>query len=489
MKTYLILLFSLIIQASCFAQPIALHPQNPHYFIYNNKPLVLITSAEHYGAVINTAIDYKTYLDVLHKNDFNLTRIFSGAYCEGTYYDFEPGKEYKWEENQNTLSVRPNKLLAPWARSDSPGYINGGNKFNLDKWDDDYFTRLKDFCRRAAEKNIIVEVVFFSANYGPVTWKNSPLNAINNINGIEKIAYNQFHLPTNKKLINYQLTMVKKMVEELNEFDNIYFELCNEPYWLKGIPETEASIKKQQFLPEIEAWQQMISATVKATEKRLPKKHLIAQNFANQYLKIENSDTNISILNFHYAYPPKAVTDNHHLNKPLAFDETADGLDAPNRRREAWAFILEGGAVYNNLDWSYAHDDITGMGRNAAGERQIGTLVWQQLQVLIKNINGFYFIKAQPLNSSFKKELPVGVNLYGLEIEGEDYMLYWVKDKIVGFEKWSISLPAGNFSIQWVDPLNGNIIEQQNVEHAEGVLNLNIPFFSDDITLRLKRIH
>jgi hypothetical protein len=33
------------------AQPIALHPDNPRYFLWRGKPTVLITSAEHYGAV------------------------------------------------------------------------------------------------------------------------------------------------------------------------------------------------------------------------------------------------------------------------------------------------------------------------------------------------------------------------------------------------------------------------------------------------------
>ena len=31
-------------------QPIALHPDNPHYFLWNGKPAVLVTSGEHYGA-------------------------------------------------------------------------------------------------------------------------------------------------------------------------------------------------------------------------------------------------------------------------------------------------------------------------------------------------------------------------------------------------------------------------------------------------------
>ena len=35
------------------AFPIRLHPDNPHYFLWRGKPTVLITSGEHYGAVMN----------------------------------------------------------------------------------------------------------------------------------------------------------------------------------------------------------------------------------------------------------------------------------------------------------------------------------------------------------------------------------------------------------------------------------------------------
>ena len=37
--------------------PIQLHPENPHYFLYKGKPLALITSAEHYGALLNLDFD------------------------------------------------------------------------------------------------------------------------------------------------------------------------------------------------------------------------------------------------------------------------------------------------------------------------------------------------------------------------------------------------------------------------------------------------
>src|SRR5688572_11794393 len=72
--------------------PIALHPDNPHYFIYKERPTVLITSGEHYGAVLNLDFDYATYLETLASDGLNLTRVFTGAYVE-------PVGAFKIEQN------------------------------------------------------------------------------------------------------------------------------------------------------------------------------------------------------------------------------------------------------------------------------------------------------------------------------------------------------------------------------------------------------
>src|SRR5690349_21833809 len=64
------------------AAPLSLHPENPHYFLFRDKPTVLITSAEHYGAVLNLDFDYVKYLDTLAADGLNLTRTFTGAYVE-----------------------------------------------------------------------------------------------------------------------------------------------------------------------------------------------------------------------------------------------------------------------------------------------------------------------------------------------------------------------------------------------------------------------
>src|SRR6476661_6100827 len=109
------------------AEPLSLHPDNPHYFLFRGKPTILITSAEHYGAVLNPDFDYIKYLDELAAHGLNNTRTFSGAYVE---------PQGAFNIAKNTLAPDGKKFLCPWARSDQPGYAGGGNKFNLTKWDE-----------------------------------------------------------------------------------------------------------------------------------------------------------------------------------------------------------------------------------------------------------------------------------------------------------------------------------------------------------------
>src|SRR5688572_15967151 len=109
-------------------KPIQLHPDNPHYFLWRGKPAVLITAGEHYGAVLNLDFDYARYLKELKVHGFNLTRIFSGAYRE------VPGS---FNITGNTLSPAAGRFVCPWAPV--------GEKFDLTKWDETYFKRLKDF--------------------------------------------------------------------------------------------------------------------------------------------------------------------------------------------------------------------------------------------------------------------------------------------------------------------------------------------------------
>ena len=148
------------------------HPSNPHYFEFRGQPAVLITSAEHYGAVMNLDFDYIPYLNELQARGFNLTRTFSGMYVEG------------WDSPWNTLNPAPNRYIAPWARSSTSGYPDGGNKFDLNQWNPAYFSRLRDFVAQAGQRGIIVELVLFCSMYNDSEWNLSPLKSTNNVNGV-----------------------------------------------------------------------------------------------------------------------------------------------------------------------------------------------------------------------------------------------------------------------------------------------------------------
>ena len=43
------------------------------------------------------------------------------------------------------MAPLPGRFLCPWARSGQEGYKGGGNKFDLERWDEDYFKRFRDF--------------------------------------------------------------------------------------------------------------------------------------------------------------------------------------------------------------------------------------------------------------------------------------------------------------------------------------------------------
>ena len=173
------------------------------------------------------------------------------------------------------------------------------------------------------------------------------------------------------------------------------------------------------------------------TERGLPAKHLIAQNIANNSAKVVNPHPAVSIFNFHYATPPDTVGMNYALNKVIGDDETGfRGIaDAPYRT-EAWDFVIAGGGLYNNLDYSFAagHEDGTFVypatqpgGGNRAFRRQ--------MKILSDFINGFDFVRMSPDNSVIKGGVPAGGTARALVERGKAMAIYVRKESATG--PWS----------------------------------------------------
>ena len=153
-----------------------LHPDNPRYFLFRGKPTVVITSGEHYGAVLNLDFDYRRYFDALKADGLNGTRIFSGTYVE-TGGNFGIAA--------NTLDPATGRFISPWARSTTDGYADGGAKFDLTKFDDGLRrAAARRRSRRPRQRGIIVELVLFCPLYEDSMWAVSPMNPANNVNGL-----------------------------------------------------------------------------------------------------------------------------------------------------------------------------------------------------------------------------------------------------------------------------------------------------------------
>ncbi|HET9486514.1 MAG TPA: hypothetical protein VFO54_03730 [Chryseosolibacter sp.] len=438
--------------------PIALHPENTHYFEYKDRPTILITSGEHYGAVMNLDFDYVRYLETLSADKLNLTRVFTGAYVE-------PVGAFKIE--QNTLAPAPERFICPWPRTDTPGYANAGNKFDLTKWDEEYFKRLKDFMTEADKRNIIVELALFCPFYGDAQWNLSPMNAINNINGGGPEDRNHVYtLDKSQGLLAVQENLVRKIVWELKGFNNLIYEICNEPYFGGVTME----------------WQHHMASLISEEEKNFAQPHLISQNIANGSQIVENPHPSVSVFNFHYATPPIAVGQNYHLNKVIGDNETGFNGNADSTyRKEGWAFMFAGGGLYNNLDYSFTADHEDGTFRYPASQPGGGSpQLRKQLGYLHNFLNSFNYLRMKPDSSLIPDRLHIKT-MQVLSEPGKQYGVYIFGKGPINLK---LSLPAGTYQVEFMDPLSGKSEKGERVT-SDGQVLLTTPAYPEDVAIKI----
>ena len=192
----------------------------------------------------------------------------------------------------------------------------------------------------------------------------------------------------------------------------------------------------------------------------------------------------MSIFNFHYAKPPNTVTDNYGLNKVIGDDETGFAGSEPKPYRvEGWDFIIAGGAVYSNLDYSFTvgHEDGTAK-INAPGGG--GAILHKQLGILSNFINSFDFIKMKPDNSVIKGGIPEKATARALVQKDRSYAIY-----INGGNEsqLQVKLPKGKYKAEWLNTKSGKTDKEETFNHAGGNRTLKSPKYQDDIALRILR--
>lgn len=481
--------------------PIALHPDNPRYFLYHGRPLVLITASEHYGAVLNRNMDYVRYLNEAADKAMTNSRCFLlFRELEGLPHNpHSPCKPVAFE------------YVAPFKRSGPGNAPDGLPRFNLDEWDDEYFTRLHDYLTEAARRDIIVELTLFSNAYASNVWELNPFNIKNNVNGVGDIAWQSYNSMLDEALFARQAAYVRKIVREVNAYDNCYFEICNEPF---GDHPGHAGID------QVIAWHDALRAVIREEEARLPKRHLVFQVPVEAHRMGSELDgladnPDVDAINLHdyqwLYYRGQAFhqlgrfmqkdtklrgiqnlwTACHSAGKPLVFDEDNAATNARDEeawtlhRKRAWTTVCSGGH-YDMIDFSIQS------GGGEAGTPAARATIRTWLKHLSTFIHSVDFVHTTPAEG-FCTRTPKATLVATLANPGREYVLYVADAREVDAPgagqpitgDLTFVLPEGRYRTRCYAPTNGEYIGRE-VALAGGNVTLPLETFEQDVVVHIK---
>jgi hypothetical protein len=469
---FLTVLLAAWIPAARSAEPIRIHPDNPHYLFWRGKLFLAVTSAEHYGAVINGDFDWRKYLATLARDGMNYTRIFTGTYRE-TPGDF--GIE------RNTLA--PVRFIAPWPQRDG--------KFDLEAWNPEYFQRLKSFVAEAEKLGIAVEVTLFCSTYGEKQWSVSPFHPANNVQGTGLADWKQLHTLENGNVLPLQEKLVREIVQELNPFSNVIYEIQNEPWADRTVTGEPVNPYAPLRWPNTAdcaddaslRWQERVAEWIRSEESRLPNRHLIAWNACNFRAPLRSILRNSGIVNFHYAYP-EAVWWNYEWKVPISYDETGFlGKNDETYRKQAWRFLLSGGGVFNHLDYSFSVGKEDGTDFQPKSPGGGSPALRRQFRILREWMESLPLTEMKPARELVR--LAPGAEAIALASAGGVYAVYLTG---AGGSYLLLDVQPGRYRAEWIRPEDGSVIESGGIDHKEGLLRLSTPPFQPDAALKLIRV-
>lgn len=483
--------------------PVRIHPVNPKCFEFRGKPLVFVTATEHYGSVINRPFRFEKYLADAAEKRQTLTRLFM-LYREQQHA----------HNPYSTCKPESTDYVAPYPRTGPGKAIDGLPQYDLDRWNPEFFDRLHRFLSLASDCGIVVEVVILSNTYCDDIWMLNPLHPKNNINGTETIAFPEYLSMRHPKLFARQQALVAKIVEETNRYDNVIFEICNEP--------TGATprIDNAPSLDEVNTWLTALADVIRRTEARLPNRHLIAGQETYRHDGFQQgSDLSFSsmffdVVNIHPLPNTTHAGVNYDLGafmskqlklralrdfclaayrekKPLNCDE--DNVASRFRdydgwtihRKRAWTTLLCG-AHYDYIDFSIWPHLETG---TPESQRCIRT--W--MKHLSEFIHSIDLARAAPMPGRLEQQPEHTVeSVFG--VEGEDYAIYLADSReldepdagrtIAGV--MAFDLPPGRFEMAAFSPETG--LYSPWVPIPGGPVQIETPSFRHDIALRIKRM-
>ena len=191
--------------------PLRVHPANPRYFQDAAGRAVYLTGSHHWDNLIDNGerpggFDFASYLDRLEAWGHNFVRLWSH---EAWTHDLHP---------------RP--------------YLRSGPRFDLTRFDPEYFARLRQRVMRAGERGFYVSAMLFNGwsihdNGEGNPWERHPFNRRNNVNGIDGDPHARgdgadVHTLRIPAVTRLQEAYAAKVVEALGDLDHVLWEISNE---------------------------------------------------------------------------------------------------------------------------------------------------------------------------------------------------------------------------------------------------------------------
>lgn len=254
--------------------PLRVSKINPRYFTHNSEKAVYLTGSHTWNNLVDMGpgqspepFDFQGYISWMKKYGHNFMRLWT---WELMNWDTQANHE----EDAKVHSASPH----PWKRTGPGLALDGSPKFDLKTFDPEYFDRMKKRVHLAADSGIYVSVMLFEGwglQFSPDAFENHPFHPANNINGINGDADGdglgvEIHTLGDQKITAIQEDYVRHVIEAVNEFDNVLYEISNENH----PPSTE--------------WQYHVISFIKEVEKQLPSQHPVGMTF--QYRDGSNQD-------------------------------------------------------------------------------------------------------------------------------------------------------------------------------------------------------
>jgi hypothetical protein len=485
-------------------QPLRIHPENPKYLLFRDKPLALITATEHYGSVINRPFDFERYLADAADHGMTLTRTFLLF------------RELQSARNPSS-PAKPESpdYIAPFPRVGPGKAMDGEPQYDLDRWNPEYFDRLHRFLEAASRRGVVVELTFFSNTYADPVWALNPFRSKNNVQGVGDIEWQDYNSLKNKPLVDRQAAYARKIVQETAGFHNLYYEICNEP---------GGGFSGHASPADVDDWQNYMGRVIRDEMSRLGRVHLIAGQQAFSYKPEFRSPYDeaiggklFDVVNVHPLPGTVFGGTTYQLGNFMSKEMMLDGIAQFSRavfaspkpvvmdednaasmyrdptgwtihRKRAWTALMNG-AHYDYIDFSITVGSESGTRESSAGIR-----TW--MKHLSRFFAGFDFIHAKPMPECIKST-PRNTVASALVQAGKSYIVY-VADAREAEEmspaapgtiqgNLLLDLPAGDYALRYYSPVEGTFSPALTL-HGKSGTEIDLAPFNQDVALRIDRI-